>query len=138
MTVEKWMNEWGDLAIFVGKSYIIYDKIDRAEINTFDISKCTDDELENIKLSYYKNGFRQIEDSDKTIICAICRNEKLCGLCHSNDTCDANRCHTCSRVTKCSDNKKVKNKFELIEMDKYQNMNKRDTNIEDLLDTLHR
>lgn len=54
MTVERWMNEWGDIVIFVGKSYIIYDKIDRTEINTFDIYKCTDDELENIKLRYYK------------------------------------------------------------------------------------
>lgn len=56
--VEIWVNEWADVVYFVGDLFVIYDKCDRLEPTTYNLKKPRELDIDNIKLSYYKNGFR--------------------------------------------------------------------------------
>lgn len=58
ITVEIWINEWADVVYFIGDLFVIYDKCDRLEPTTYNLKKPREINIDSIKLSYYKNGFR--------------------------------------------------------------------------------
>lgn len=66
LQVEVWVNEWSDMVYFVGDQFVIYDKCDRLEPTTYNLKKPREIDVDSVKLSYYKNGFRP-DDGRKDI-----------------------------------------------------------------------
>lgn len=126
MQAETWENQWGDLAIFVGKEYVIYDKVDRlgAEVLCMHKDKSEND-IENIKLAYYKNGFRPVSDEPKTQsrYCELCENFGCCskdGGCCGDDVL-TKPCCTCNKGRMCPGQSPREDNFKLRIMTEYEN-----------------
>ena len=64
--VEVWVNKWADAVYFVGDLFAIYDKCDRLEPTAYNLKKPKEINIDNVKLSYYKNGFR-LDDGRKDL-----------------------------------------------------------------------
>lgn len=119
MHSEKWQNNLGDIAIFVGEDYVIYDKIDRTDVDILALHRGRHDtNMDDVKLAYYKNGFRPIDETKA--------NKGLCFMCKYNSTCctgdDTNKCCNCNQGVKCPDQQMKYNNFEITQMKKYEDM----------------
>lgn len=125
MQAEVWENQWGDLAIFVGKKYVIYDKVDRLGAEVLCMHKdMHEHNIEDIKLDYYKNGFRPVEDESntKSIYCRLCENFGCCGKdggCCGDDVL-TKPCCTCNKGRVCPGQHGIKDNFKLKTIDIYE------------------
>ena len=104
--VDVLMNRWGDTITIVGDEYVIYDKIDRAGVETLALSKGDSDKsLEELRKVYYDNGFRLVDDSIncKSTHCHVCEHFGCCakdGGCCGDDIL-SKPCCTCTRGKMC-------------------------------------
>ncbi|MBO5386832.1 MAG: hypothetical protein J6A59_01630 [Lachnospiraceae bacterium] len=123
MNVEIWINTYGDKALFIGYEYVIFKKIDDIKpelICSRGLKYCVP--MDKIKLAYYKNGFRPIDDNVKSI-CGICKFFNTC--CKGENT---TPCCSCNRVRMCPDQKMLEDKLVLKTVDKYEEMIKQGDN----------
>lgn len=58
LTVEKWINQYGDVVLFIGEDYVLYDKCDKADAIAEKVY--LDGNMEEYKEAYRKNGFKPV------------------------------------------------------------------------------
>lgn len=119
MKAEVWANEFGDTAIFVGDMYVIYDKVDRLEVETSCVYKSsTPINIDEVKRKYYKNGFRPLDEKAKS------RGSSKCDVYEYNNKCCTGEgsipCCTCNVIRVCPDQKYSTNNFKLKSIKEYE------------------
>ena len=64
MHVEMWINEYGDVAIFINDEYVLYDKCDKSGVEALSLKKDHPEKtMEEIKQMYRDNGFELCKKS---------------------------------------------------------------------------
>ena len=62
LTVEKWMNQYGDVVLFIGNEYVLYDKCDKADLVANRTYLPNNTTIEDYKEAYRKNGFKPVSN----------------------------------------------------------------------------
>ena len=118
MKAEVWNNVYGDEVVFVGEDYVIYNKCDRLGAEVICMQKDRPDtNIETIKSSYYKNGFRPIDENVKanSFYCKLCAYFGSCG-----DDVLTKKCCTCIKGRICPGQVYKTDNFELKKIESYE------------------
>jgi hypothetical protein len=123
MKAEIWENEYGDIAIFVGEQYVLYDNKDKKDIQCIKINEKNNTlSTEEMKISCYEKGFRPLPEKlerniDKNI-------PKKCEKCtygkHCNDKKKSKICTSCMRQNTDTSEQHLKDNFELFTIHEYE------------------